>query len=79
MYDPQDYGLSIDMWSNSDGSTLKKLFKNIDKHDLSKDASEILNISLLTNAYYPNQNITDKDFIEFKTRWLIKNSNLRIN
>ena len=53
LYDPQDYGLSISMWSNSDGSTLKKLFKNIDKHNLSKDASEILNISLLTNAYYP--------------------------
>ena len=76
LYDPQDYGLSIDMWTNSDGSTLKKLFKNIDRHDLSKDASEILNISLLTNAYYPDQNITDKDFIEFKTRWLIKNSDL---
>ena len=78
LYDPQDYGLSIDMWTNSDGSTLKKLFKNIDSHDLSKDASEILNISLLTNAYYPDQNITDKDFIEFKTRWLIKNSDLEL-
>jgi hypothetical protein len=76
LYDPQDYGLSIDMWTNSDGSTLKKLFKNIDRHDLSKDASEILNISLLTNAYYPDQNITDKDFIELKTRCLIKNSDL---
>ena len=47
LYDPQDYGLSIDMWTNSDGSTLKKLFKNIDRHDLSKDASEILNLSLI--------------------------------
>ena len=64
------------MWSNSDGLTLKKLFNNIDKYDLSKDASEILNISLLTNAYYPNQNITDQEFLKFKTEWLIKNSNL---
>ena len=76
LYDPQDYGLSIDMWSNSDGLTLKKLFNNIDKYDLSKDATEILNISLLTNAYYPNQNITDQEFLKFKTKWLIKNSNL---
>src|SRR6056300_1220425 len=76
LYDPQDYGLSIDMWSNSDGLTLKKLFNNIDKYELSKDASEILNISLLTNAYYPNQNITDQEFLNFKTKWLIKNSNL---
>ena len=76
LYDPQDYGLSISMWSNSDGSILKKLFKNIDKYELSKDASEILNISLLTNAYFPNQNITDQEFLEFKTKWLIKNSDL---
>jgi len=78
LYDPQDYGLSISMWSNSDGSTLKKLFKNIDKYNLSKDASEILNISLLTNAYYPNQNITDEEFLKFKTNWLIKDSNLEL-
>jgi hypothetical protein len=76
LYDPQEYGLNINMWSNSDGSTLKKLFNNIDKYELSKDASEILNISLLTNAYYPNQNITDQEFLKFKTKWLIKNSNL---
>jgi hypothetical protein len=76
LYDPQEYGLDINMWSNSDGSTLKKLFNNIDKYELSKDASEILNISLLTNAYYPNQNITDQEFLKFKTEWLIKNSNL---
>jgi len=76
LYDPQEYGLDINMWSNSDGSTLKKLFDNIDKYELSKDASEILNISLLTNAYYPNQNITDQEFLKFKTKWLIKNSNL---
>jgi hypothetical protein len=76
LYDPQEYGLDINMWSNSDGSTLKKIFNNIDKYELSKDASEILNISLLTNAYYPNQNITDQEFLNFKTKWLIKNSNL---
>ena len=76
LYDPQEYGLDINMWSSSDGSTIKKLFNNIDKYELSKDASEILNISLLTNAYYPNQNITDQEFLKFKTKWLIKNSNL---
>ena len=75
LYDPEDYGLSINMWSNSDGLKLKNLFENIDKFDLSNDASEILNISLLTNAYYPNQNITEEEFLELKSSWLIKNSN----
>ena len=78
LYDPQDFGLSISMWSNSDGSILKKLFNNIEKYNLSKDASEILNISLLTNAYYPNQNITEEEFLKFKTNWLIKESNLEL-
>ena len=78
LYDPEDYGLSISMWSNSDGLLLKKLFESINKYDLSEDASEILNISLLTNAYYPNQNITDQEFLEFKSNWLIKDSNLEL-
>jgi len=78
LYDPEDYGLSINMWSNSDGLKLKKLFTNIDKYDLSKDASEILNISILTNAYYPNENITEKEFLKFKSKWLIKDSNFEL-
>jgi hypothetical protein len=78
LYDPADYGLSIDMWSNSDGATLKKIFKNIDNYDLSTDASEILNIALLTNTYYPNKNITEDEFLNFKSNWLIKDSNLEL-
>ena len=76
LYDPAEYGLSIDMWSHSDGSRLKSLFENINKYNLSQDASEIMNISMLTNAYYPNQNISEQEFLKFKSDWLIKNSNL---
>ncbi len=76
LYDPQENGLSIDMWANSDGKKLKNLFENIDKIDLSKDASEIMNVSLLTNAYYPSQNITEQEFLKFKTNFLIKTSEL---
>ena len=78
LYDPADYGLSMDMWSNSDGLILKKLFKNIDNFDLSGDASEILNIALLTNTYYPNKNITEEEFLKFKSNWMIKESNLEL-
>ena len=78
LYDPADYGLSMDMWSNSDGLILKKLFKNIDTFDLSSDASEILNIALLTNTYYPNKNITEEEFLKFKSNWMIKESNLEL-
>ena len=68
----------MDMWSNSDGLILKKLFKNIDNFDLSSDASEILNIALLTNTYYPNKNITEEEFLKFKSNWMIKESNLEL-
>jgi len=57
LYDPEDYDLKIDMWSNSNGDQLKYLFSNLAKIDLSKDASNLLNIVLLTNSYFPNKNI----------------------
>ena len=78
LYDPDDYGLDINMWSNSDGLKLKNLFENINKYNLSKDASEILNILLLTNAHNPNQNITEQEFLKFKSDWLIKDSNFEL-
>ena len=76
LYDPEDYGLKIDMWSTSNGDRLKYLFSNIDKLDLSKDAAELMNISLLTNAYYPNQNISEEEFLKIKSSWLSKNKDL---
>ena len=78
LYDPEDYDLSINIWLNSDGSKLKSLFENIDVFNLSKDASEIMNILMLTNAYYPTQNITEKEFLKFKSDWLIKDSNYEL-
>jgi len=78
LYDPEEYGLDINMWLNSDGLNLKNIFKNLNKYELSKDASEILIISLLTNAHYPSQNISEEEFLKFKSDWLIKNSNFQI-
>ena len=78
LYDPAMNGLDINMWSNSDGDQILNIYKRIDKIKLSEDASEILNILLLTNAHYPEQNISEEQFLEIKTNWLIKNSNLQL-
>ena len=78
LYDPAKNGLNINMWINSDGDQILNLFKNINKTQLSKDASEILDILLLTNSYYPSKNISKKQFLEIKSKWLIKNSNLKL-
>jgi hypothetical protein len=74
LYDPEDYDLKIDLWSSSNGDQLKYLFSNINKMQLSKDASELLNIVLLTNAYNPEQNITNEEFLKIRSNWLIKNN-----
>ena len=66
------------MWSNSNGDQILDIFKRINKIDLSKDASEILKILLLTNAYYPEINISKEQFLALKSNWLIKNSNLQL-
>ena len=75
LYDPEDYGLKINMWSNSNGDQLKYIFLNLKKLNLSIDASNLMNVVLLTNAYYPNTNITEDEFLKFKSDWLIKNKN----
>ena len=75
LYDPAENGLNINMWSKSNGDQILNIFKRINKMNLSKDASEILDILLLTNAYYPEINISKNQFLELKSNWLIKNSN----
>ena len=76
LYDPEDYDLNINMWSNSDGDQLRSLFKKLNKMKLSNDAIELINISLLTNAHLPQRNISEKEFLNYKSNWLIKNSDL---
>ena len=76
LYDPSDYDLDINMWSNSDGDQLKNIFLKLEKLKLSNDARELMNISLLTNAFSPQKNISREEFLEFKSNWLIKNADL---
>ena len=76
LYDPEDYSLDINMWLNSDGDVLKNVLTKLDKINLSEDATEIMNIALLTNAHSPMKNISEKDFLKLRSNWLIKNSDL---
>ena len=50
LYDPEENGLDINMWSNSDGDQLKNIFAKLKKMEFSEDAKEIMNISVLTNV-----------------------------
>ena len=76
LYDPEDYGLDIYMWTNSDGNQLKDFLKDYLKYNYQMMQQKLMNISILTNAYYPQKNIKEKEFLKFKSDWLIKNSDL---
>ena len=78
LYDPEDFDLDINMWSTSNGDELKNIFDRLNKINLSEDANEIIRIALLTNAHLPEINISEKEFLELKSKWFIKNSNLEI-
>ena len=78
LYDPEDYGLKIDMWLNSNGDQIKYLFSNLSKINLSDDAANLMNIILLTNSYLPKKNINKKDFLKIRSDWLIKHNNLEL-
>ena len=65
LYDPEDYDLDIEMWSNSNGDQIKNIFSKLDKIKLSDDANELMKISLLTNSYAPKNNITGGYIITF--------------
>ena len=78
LYDPQENNLDIDMWKNTDGDQIKSIMKKIRTLNLSKDASEIYKVALLTNSYLPNININKKEFISFKQDFLIKNKDLNL-
>ena len=53
--DPSENNLSMDMWTNSNGIKILEIINKIQKLDLSKDAAEILNVTLLTNSYMPKK------------------------
>ena len=78
IYDPAENGLSIDMWSNSDGNEITKILNRLEKKKLSNDAKKILDIALLTNSYFPNQNINEEKFFSYKLNYLIKNDDLEL-
>lgn len=78
LYDPEDYNLDINLWRNSNGDQLKNIITKLNKMNLSDDAAEIMKVTLLTNAYSPEINISEQEFLNLRSEWLIKNSDLTL-
>ena len=76
IYDPSDNDLTMNMWINSNGEKILEIAEKIKNTNLSSDAIEILNITHLTNSYFPKRNITNEQFLKIKSDWLLKQKNL---
>ena len=60
------------MWSNTDGQNIRKTIARINKLKLSKTAKNIF-FNTIFSYSYPPANINEKDFLNIKINWLIKN------
>tara|TARA_B100000029_G_scaffold415187_1_gene418846 strand:+ start:140 stop:1894 length:1755 start_codon:yes stop_codon:yes gene_type:complete len=76
LYDPEENNLSMEMWKNSEGEEIKKILNKVISQNLSKDATDILEIALLTNSNVPDKNITKEEFYNFQKNFLIKKNDL---
>ncbi len=73
LYDPQENDLKLDMWSNTDGEAIKKIFKRIDKIQLSKFSEDIFVNTIMTYSYAPKNKLSEDQFLKLKLNWLVKN------
>ncbi len=72
IWDPDKYNFELSMWSKTDGKNIKKTISRINKLELSETAENILLNTLFSYAYAPD-NLSEKEFLDIKINWLIKN------
>ena len=74
LFDPQENDLSLDMWANTDGDSIKNTFKRIDKIRLSKFSENMFVNTIMTYSYAPKNKLSEEEFLKLKINWLIKNN-----
>ena len=73
IHDPSENNLTLEMWSNSEGTRIKDTLERINKIKLSAFSEELFIKTLFTVSKLPGRNMTDAEFINYKIDWLIKN------
>ena len=77
IYDPANYNLSLNMWSTTKAEDLRSSLKRLEKIDLSKSSTEILE-SILFSFSYPPRGMTEKEFVDMKINWIIQNDRINL-
>ena len=78
LYDPEKNDLNLNMWSNTNGEEIEKIFKRIEKVQLSSFSEKIFIETILTYSYPAKSNLTEEKFLKLKIDWLIKNNKLNL-
>ena len=72
IYDPANYDFNLNMWTTTKAEDVRSSLKRLQKIELSKSSSEILETILLSFSY-PPQGMAENEFVDLKINWLIKN------
>ena len=75
IYDPNENNLTLEMWSNSDGTRIKDTIDRINKIKLSSFSKDLFIKTLFTVSKLPAQNMTSEEFTNYKIDWLLNNQN----
>ena len=77
IYDPANYDFNLNMWSSTKAEDLRSSIKRLNKINLSNSSKEILE-AILFSFSYPPQGMTEKEFVDLKINWLIKNNRVNL-
>ena len=75
IYEPANFDFNLNMWSATKAEDLRSSLKRLNKINLSKSSSEILE-AILFSFSYPPQGMDEKEFIDLKINWLIENDRI---
>ena len=78
LFDPEKNDLSLNMWSGTDGPAIRDIFKRIEKVDLSNFSEKIFINTIFTYSHSPEGNFSEKEFLDLKLNWLIKNNKVEL-
>jgi hypothetical protein len=73
IYEPASYDFDLNMWSTTKAEDLRSSLKRLNKIELSKSSSEILE-AILFSFSYPPTGMAEKEFVDLKINWLINNN-----
>tara|TARA_B100001029_G_scaffold132246_1_gene111113 strand:+ start:173 stop:1927 length:1755 start_codon:yes stop_codon:yes gene_type:complete len=78
LFDPEQNDLNLDMWSSTNGDEVEKIFKRIEKVELSRFSEKIFIDTIFTYSYPAKANLSEDEFLKLKINWLIKNNKLSL-